>query len=80
MNRSSFAFFVAVLIHLLFVLIFWVLGTLTPEPKKVHKEEQKIKISLKEMPKTHKKSGDTKKKVEPSPIAPPMPKGNNSKK
>ncbi|MFT7002717.1 MAG: protein TonB [Sulfurimonas sp.] len=43
-------------------------------------EEQKMKVSLKEMPKKHKKSGDIKKKVKPSPIAPPMPKGSQLKK
>ncbi|MDA3909529.1 MAG: hypothetical protein PF437_10635 [Sulfurimonas sp.] len=81
MNRSSFALFVALLIHLLFVLIFWLLGTITPEIKKpVKPEEKKIKISLKEMPKKEKISGDIKKKVEPSPIAPPMPKGSQLKK
>ena len=81
MNRSSFAFLVAVLIHLLFILIFWILGTLAPEIKKpLKKEEKKIKISLKEMPKTKKPSGDTKKELKPSPIAPPMPKGSQLKK
>ena len=81
MNRSSFALFVALLIHLLFLLIFWILGTITPEMKQApKKEEKKMKISLKEMPKKYKKSGDTKKKVQPSQIAPPMPKGSQLKK
>ena len=81
MNRSSFALLVALLIHILFVLLFWVLGTMAPDIKKEVKEkEKKIKISLKEMPKKVKKSGDIKKKVEPSPIAPPMPKGSQLKK
>lgn len=81
MNRSSFALFVALLIHLLLVLIFWLLGTISPEIKKpLKKEEKKIKISLKEMPKKDKKSGDIKKKVEPSTIAPPMPKGSQLEK
>ena len=55
--------------------------TLTPDVKQenVHKEKR-IKISLKEMPKKHKKSGLTKQKVKPSPIAPPMPKGSQLKK
>ncbi|MEA1893151.1 MAG: energy transducer TonB [Campylobacterota bacterium] len=48
--------------------------------KPIEPEEKKIKISLKEMPKKYKKSGDIKKKVEPSPIAPPMPKGSQLKK
>ena len=71
MNRSSFALFVALLIHLLLLALFWVLGTLTPEMKKAPQEkEKKIKISLKEMPKTEKKSGHVEKKVKPTPIAP----------
>ena len=81
MNRSSFALGVALLIHLLLVLIFWLLGTISPEIKKEQKpQEKKIKISLKEMPKIDKKSGLTKEKVKPSPIAPPMPKGSQLKK
>jgi outer membrane biosynthesis protein TonB len=56
------------------------LWTLTPEVKKPKKEEQKIKISLKEMPKKHKKSGLDKKKPKPTKIAPPMPKGKQLKK
>ena len=81
MNRSSFALFVALLIHILLVLIFWLLGTISPEIKKPAKpQENKIKISLKEMPKKEKKSGDIKKIVPPSPIAPPMPKGSQLKK
>jgi len=81
LNRSSFALFVALLIHLLLVLIFWLLGTLASDIKKpIKPQEKKIKISLKEMPKKHKKSGDIKKKVQPSTIAPPMPKGSQLKK
>lgn len=81
MNRSSFAFFVALLIHILLFLLLWILWTLTPDIKQkaVHKEKR-IKISLKEMQKKHKKSGMTKQKVKPSPIAPPMPKGAQLKK
>ena len=81
MNRSTFALFVALLIHLLLVLIFWILGTISPDMKKEQKpQEKKIKISLKEMPKVDKKSGLTKEKIKPSPIAPPMPKGSQLKK
>ena len=81
MNRSTFALFVAVLIHLLIVLLFWILGTITPEIKKVQKpKENKIKISLKELPKKYKKSGTSKKKMEQPKIAPPMPKGSQLKK
>ena len=81
MNRSTFALFVALLIHLLLLLIFWILGTISPDMKKVTKpKEQKIKISLKERPKTDKKSGMTKKRIKPPKIAPPMPKGKQLKK
>jgi outer membrane biosynthesis protein TonB len=80
-NRSSFALFVALLIHLLLLLFFWLLGTFSPEIKKPkQEEEQKIKISLKEMPKKHKKSGLDKKKPQPTKVAPPMPKGKQLKK
>ena len=81
MNRSSFAFFVALLIHILIFLLLWILWTMTPtlQHKEKH-QEKRIKISLKEMPKKHKKSGVTKKKVKPSVVAPPMPKGAQLKK
>ena len=62
MNRSSFALFVALLIHLLFILLFWVLGTITPQMKKPQEKENKIKISLKEMPKKIKSQGEDKTK------------------
>ena len=82
LNRSTFALFVALLIHLLFVLLFWILGTLTPTPPKPKQEENKIKISLKELPKKHKESGLNKNKSKPKPQtkAPPMPKGKQLKK
>ena len=81
LNRSSFALFVALLIHLLLLLIFMLLGTITPDIQKKEKtKENKIKVSLKEMPKKEKKSGEIKKKVKQEPIAPPMPKGKQLKK
>ncbi len=81
MNRSSFAFFVALLIHVIIFLLLWILWTFTPDIKqKTEHKEKRIKISLKEMPKKHKKSGLTKQKAKPSPIAPPMPKGSQLKK
>ncbi|MEA3370067.1 MAG: hypothetical protein U9Q40_01860 [Campylobacterota bacterium] len=80
MNRSTFALFVALLIHLVLLLVFWILGTISPDITKEKKpQEKKIKISLKEMPKVDKNSGLTKEKVKPSPIAPPMPKGSQLK-
>ncbi len=81
MNRSNFALFVAVLIHILLLLLFIVLGSiLPPVEKKEQQKERKIKISLKEMPKKYKESGLTKEKIKPTPIAPPMPKGSQLKK
>jgi protein TonB len=81
LNRSSFSLFVALLIHMLFLLLFWLLGGLTPELKKPQApKENKIKVSLKEIPKKYKKSGDSKKKIEQETIAPPMPKGSQLKK
>ena len=80
LNRSSFALLVALLIHLLFLLIFWIVGTLSPEVIKPKPQEEKIKISLKDLPKKHKKSGFNKNKPKPQKIAPPMPKGKQLKK
>ncbi|MBU0721739.1 hypothetical protein KJ877_10380 [bacterium] len=80
MNRSSFAFFVALLIHFVFILLFWLLGTLAPEIKSEQDTEKKIRISLKEMPPKDKISGITKEKIEKTPIAPPMPKGSQLEK
>lgn len=81
MNRSHFALFVAILIHLLLLLFFWFLGTITPEIKKEQKpKENKIKVSLKEMPKKFKDSGETKEAAKKEPqMAPPMPKGSQLK-
>jgi len=81
LNRSSFAFFVALLIHILIMLLFWILGSIAPEIKKDKKpKENRVKVSLKELPKKYKDVGDIKKKVKPTPIAPPMPKGGQLKK
>ena len=81
MNRSSFALFVALLIHISLFLLFWLIITHLPQ-QSLHKKnrERKIKISLKEMPKKYKKSGITKQKIKPTPIAPPMPKGSQLEK
>ena len=80
MNRSYFALFVALLVHLIFLLIFWLLGTIEFEKKAHKKEEKKIKISLKELPKKYKESGQKKQKKPKSKVAPPMPKGSQLKK
>jgi outer membrane biosynthesis protein TonB len=54
---------------------------MTPDVKpKVKKPENKIKISLKDLPKKVKQAGEIKKKIKPPKIAPPMPKGSQLKK
>jgi len=82
LNRSTFALFVALLIHILLLLLFWILGNQASHIKKeIKPKENRVKVSLKEYkPKKAKNSGDTKKKIKPSPIAPPMPKGGQLKK
>lgn len=81
MNRSSFALFVAVLIHIVLLLLFWILGTILPAPeqKEIAQKEKRIKVSLKEMPKKQKKSS-VKEKPKLTPMAKPMPKGGQLKK
>ncbi|WP_428737798.1 hypothetical protein [Sulfurimonas sp.] len=81
MNRSTFALFVALLIHLVLLMFFWLLATYTPELKQTkHPQEKKIKISLKELPKKYKDSGLTKEKIPEPKMAPPMPKGSQLEK
>lgn len=86
MNRSTFALFVALLIHLLFVLIFWILGAIMPEIKKKNtSEDKRIQISLKELIKPAKQNkkvkttGDMKESPKSPEIAPPMVKGKQLK-
>ena len=81
MNRSYFALFVALLIHIVLLLLFWLLGTIAPEIKKTDKtKENRIKISLKEMPKKVKNDAEIKNiQKKPLDIAPPMPKGSQLK-
>jgi len=71
------------LVHILLILLFLILGSIASKEigKEIKPKEKKIKISLKDYkPKKHKKSGDIKKKIKPTPIAPPMPKGSQLKK
>jgi len=79
LNRSSFAFFVALLIHILIMLLFWILGSIAPKIE-VKPKEKRVKVSLRELPKKYKDAGDLNKKIKPTPIAPPMPKGAQLKK
>lgn len=81
MNRSTFALFVALLIHLVILLLLWLVSVLTPVQNETKEQEKKVKISLKELPVKHKVSGIKKeKKLPPPEIAPPMPKGSQLKK
>lgn len=80
MRRSTAALIISVLFHLLILLLFFLLGIYTPEAKKERpKAEKRIKVSLKERPKT-KNEALVKNKVKEPPIAPPMPKGKQLKK
>jgi hypothetical protein len=62
------------------MMLFWILFSIQPEKQVPKKEEKKIKISLKELPKKYKKSGLTKEKIPEPKIAPPMPKGSQLEK
>ncbi|WP_455756112.1 hypothetical protein [Sulfurimonas sp.] len=79
MNRSSFALFVALLIHLLLVILFTFLGSISNDIKKPAKEK-KIRVSLKEIPSPQKESAEVIQPIEPIPEIPPMPKGEQLKK
>ncbi|MDA7816834.1 energy transducer TonB [Sulfurimonas sp.] len=81
MNRSHFALFVALLIHLLFLMLFWLLGMMSVENKKLHVEkDHRMKVSLREPKKKAVNDGQTKKTTPRTDIAPPMPKGSQLKK
>ena len=80
MRRSTAAFLIALLLHILLIILFLFLGSIAPEKKVAQKkEQQRIKVSLKENPKAAKESL-TKNRVKKSKIAPPMPKGKQLKK
>ncbi|MEA3522570.1 MAG: hypothetical protein U9R50_06320 [Campylobacterota bacterium] len=80
MRRSTAAFLIALLFHILLIMLFVFLGSIAPEKKTAQKkEQQRIKVSLKENPKAAKESL-TKNKRKESKIAPPMPKGEQLKK
>ncbi|WP_345991089.1 hypothetical protein [Sulfurimonas sp. HSL-1716] len=80
MNRSTAAFLIASLFHLLLILIFILLARNIHIISHEKQKENRIKISLKELPKPiEKKDAGLIKKKEPD-IAPPMPKGKQLKK
>lgn len=73
MNRTYFALFVAMLIHLLFALVIWILLLILPKQEEVKKDENRIKIALKELP--QKPKVEALKPPQEEIVAPPMPKG-----
>jgi outer membrane biosynthesis protein TonB len=75
MNRSTFALFVALLIHLLLFLLLWIFTTHMPKQEEQKPQEERMKVSLKEYMPKKKEAESLPQKQEPSPIAPPMPKG-----
>lgn len=79
MNRSSFAFFVALLIHILLIMLIWFLINIIPEFKKPEKEK-KIKISLKELPPKKIPAVVPENKQLPPEKLPTIPKGEQLKK
>ena len=79
MSRSTAAFLIALMFHLLIVLIFLLLGFYTPKvEKKEPPAEHRIKVSLKERPKVA-KSAPVKNEAKPK-KAELMPKGKQLKK
>jgi len=79
MNRSTAAFLIALMFHLLLIMLFLLLGFYTPKVEKVKPpEEHRIKVSLKEKPKVTKDAA-VKNKTKPSKQK-LMPKGKQLKK
>ncbi|MDX9813065.1 MAG: hypothetical protein RBS91_00175 [Sulfurimonadaceae bacterium] len=81
MNRSLFALFVAVLIHLLLAMFIWIATLISPKKDKPI-EEERVKVSLKEYVPQKKPEPIVEPKTKPTqePIeAPPMPKGSQLK-
>ncbi len=79
MSRSTAAFLIALMFHLLIILLFLLLGYYTPKVEKVEPpEEHRIKVSLKERPKVT-KSAAVKNETRPK-KAELMPKGKQLKK
>lgn len=82
MSRSTAAFLIAILFHLLLILLIGIaMHFAQPKEKKNQPDEQRFKISLKPKPAT-KKSAAVKNKIKKPPpkTAPPMPRGKQLKK
>lgn len=80
MKRSTAALVIAILVHIIIILLFWIFGMLahTLEKDSPKKTEQRIKVSLKEQPKAVKDALIKNRRKAPD-IAPPMPKGKQLK-
>ena len=78
MNRSTAAFLIALMFHLILIMLFLLLGFYTPKVEKVKPpEEHRIKVSLKEKPKVTKDAAVRNKSKKKQKL---MPKGKQLKK
>ena len=80
MSRSTAALLIAIMFHILLFVLFFFLLHLKPDVTIDKPKEHRIKVALKEKPKTSKKSAAVENKQKPIPKAPPMPKGKQMKK
>lgn len=79
MSKSTAALLIAILFHLLLYAIYYILMHSTPKTTK-KPSEHRIKVALKEQPKTSKKPAAVVKKVQPVSKAPSLPRGKQLKK
>ena len=80
MNRSSFALFVALVIHGILILAILRIAAITPEIKKTSPQEKRIKVSLRELPKPEPiKEVEIEAEEKNVEIAEPVPKGSQLK-
>lgn len=79
MSRSTAALLIAIMFHILLILLFKFFMDLKPIEEIQKPKEHRIKLALKEKPKTSKKSAHVKNKIKPVEKAPPMPKGKQLK-
>lgn len=80
MSRSTAALLIAIMFHILLFVLFFFLLHLKPEVTIDKPKEHRIKVALKEKPKTSKKSAAVENKQQPLLKAPPIPKGKQMKK
>ena len=79
MKRSVSALFLAILLHVILLLIFFAITILAPhKPKEAPQEERRVKVSLKERPEVKKEA--LVKNTEMPKKALPLPKGKQLKK